>query len=233
MKSGTVYTAGILGYHTGKRGLLTFLDPDPGMDKSGEPDTAPLEDGRLVTLAQGGEAWAMEELVRRYQHKAFAIAYHLCSGERQDAEDLTQEAFLRAFRNLKQFQGKSSFYTWFYRILVNLCLDSRRRRNRWRRIISPWAPWKRQEGRTDLEAEDVEGRHDPMQELSNHQLSKDIESAMKALPEKQRVAFQLKVLHGMSINEIAGVMGAAEGTVKSHLFRATHSLRQALKTWED
>lgn len=203
------------------------------METSGEPDTAPLEDGRLVTLAQGGSTWAMEELVRRYRQKAFAVAYHLCSADTQDAEDLVQEAFLRAFRNLKKFQGKSTFYTWFYRILVNLCLDSRRRRNRWRRILSPWMPWKRQEGRNDTEVEDVEGRHDPMQEVSNHQLSKDIESAMNALPEKQRVAFQLKVLHGMSISEIAGVMGAAEGTVKSHLFRATHSLRQALKNWEE
>lgn len=212
---------------------MTYLASDPGTEPSGDSDTAPLEDGPLVKLAQAGDARAMEELVRRYQDKAFAIVYHLCQGERQDAEDLTQEAFLRAFGNLKTFRGKSSFYTWFYRILVNVCLDSRRRRSRWQRIISPWLPWKRQEGRTDVEVEDVEGRHDPVQELSHHQLSEDLEKAMKALPEKQRVAFQLKVLHGMSINEIAGVMGAAEGTVKSHLFRATHSLRQALKNWED
>ena len=202
------------------------------MESSREPDTAPLEDGRLVMLAQDGDARAMEELVRRYQGKAFAIAYHLCSGERQEAEDLTQEAFLRAFRNLKKFKGQSTFYTWFYRILVNACLDSRRRRNRWRRLITPWVS-RKQEGRAEIEVEDVEGDQDTLRELNNRQLSRDIEGAMKALPEKQRVAFQLKVLHGMSISEIAGVMGAAEGTVKSHLFRATHSLRQALKNWEE
>ena len=211
---------------------MTYLAADPGMESSREPDTAPLEDGRLVMLAQDGDARAMEELVRRYQGKAFAIAYHLCSGERQEAEDLTQEAFLRAFRSLKKFKGQSTFYTWFYRILVNVCLDSRRRRNRWRHLITPWV-FRKQEGRADIEVEDVEGDQDTLRELNNRQLSRDIEGAMKALPEKQRVAFQLKVLHGMSISEIAGVMGAAEGTVKSHLFRATHSLRQALKNWEE
>jgi RNA polymerase sigma-70 factor (ECF subfamily) len=201
------------------------------MDTSGE--TAPWEEGRVVALAQSGNAWAMEELVRRYQKKAYAIAYHLSEGEPQDAEDLTQEAFLRAFKNLRKFRGKSTFYTWFYRILVNVCLDRRRHRNRWQLLVSPWASRKHEKGRTLVEAEDVEGRQDPVRELNNRQLSKDIETAMKALPEKQRVAFQLKVLHGMSISQIAEVTGAAEGTVKSHLFRATHSLRQALKSWEE
>jgi len=212
---------------------LSYLASDSEMKTSGEPDTASVEDDRLVTLAQGGATWAMEELVRRYRNKAFAIAYHLSYGETQEAEDLTQEAFLRAFRNLRKFRGKSTFYTWFYRILVNVCLDSRRRRNRWQRLISPWVPWKRQEEGTDTKAEDMEGSHDILQELNRRQLSKDLESAMKALPEKQRAAFQLKVLHGMSISEIAQVMGTAEGTVKSHLFRATRALRQALKNWEE
>lgn len=212
---------------------MTYFASDSGMETSGEPDTAPMEEGRLVTLAKSGDATAMEELIRRHQNKAFSVAFYLCSGETQEAEDLVQEAFLRAFKNLKHFRGNSSFYTWFYRILVNACLDSRRRRNRWQRILSPWVPWKRREDQVELEAEDVEGHHDPVKELSNRQLSQDVERAMRALPEKQRVAFQLKVLHDMSIAEIAEVMGAAEGTVKSHLFRATHALRIALKSWEE
>lgn len=172
----------------------------------------------------------MEELVRRYRNKAFAVAFHLCSGERQDAEDFTQEAFLRAFRKLKHFQGKSRFYTWFYRILINVCLDGKRRESRRQKLISPWLPWRREGA---AEAEDVVGRSDTSKELINKQLSRDIQQAMKALPEKQRVAFQLKVFEGMSINEIAQVMGTAEGTVKSHLFRSTRFLRQALKDWEE
>lgn len=209
---------------------MSYRASDSGIESAAEAEPASLEDYRLVSLAQGGAQWAMEELVRRYRNKAFAIAYHLCSGERQDAEDFTQEAFLRAFRNLKKFRGDSTFYTWFYRILVNVCLDGGRRRNRWQRLISPWLPWKRDE---NPEADDLEGQSDTIKELSNRQLSQDIHRAMKALPEKQRVVFQLKALQGMSISEIAQVMGTAEGTVKSHLFRATHSLRQALKEWEE
>jgi RNA polymerase sigma-70 factor, ECF subfamily len=184
----------------------------------------------LVVFAQGKAQWAMEELVRRYRDKAFAIAYHLCSGQRQDAEDFTQEAFLRAFRNLNKFRGNSTFYTWFYRILVNVCLDGKRRESRWRKLIPPWLPWRRDDHN---EAENLEGPSDTFMEMSNKQLSQDIQRAMKELPEKQRVAFQLKVVQGMRIGEIAQVMGTAEGTVKSHLFRATHSLRQALKDWEE
>ena len=209
---------------------MSFPASDPERESGSEPDPVSLEDDRLVSFAQGGARWAMEELVRRYRNKAFATAYRLCSGERQDAEDFTQEAFLRAFRNLRKFRGNSTFYTWFYRILVNVCLDGKRRQNRWQKLISPWLTWRRRE---DREAQDVQGHSDTIKELSNRQISRDIDRAIKALPEKQRVAFQLKALQGMSIGEIAQVMGTAEGTVKSHLFRATHALRQALKDWEE
>ena len=184
----------------------------------------------MVAFAQGGSRWAMEELVRRYRNKAFAVAYNFCSGQKQDAEDFTQEAFLRAFRNLKKFRGNSTFYTWFYRILVNVCLDGKRRESRWRKLVTPWLPWKRADRG---EAENVEEPSETTKEMSDKQLFRDIRKAMEGLPEKQRVAFQLKVIEGMRIGEIAQVMGTAEGTVKSHLFRATHSLRQALKEWEE
>ena len=209
---------------------MSHLDSDSGKGSVAEPAPSSLDDDRLVRFAQGGAQWAMEELVHRYRNKAFAVAYHLCSGQRQDAEDFTQEAFLRAFGNLKNFRGNSTFYTWFYRILVNVCLDGRRRTNRRQKLFSPWLPWRKEEKR---EAENVEGHEDTIRELSNKQLSEDINRAMRTLPEKQRVAFQLKALEGMSIGEIARIMGTAEGTIKSHLFRATHSLRQALKDWEE
>ena len=194
------------------------------------PDPASLEDHRLVDFARGGERWAMDELVHRYRNKAFAIAYHLCSGQEQDAEDFTQEAFLRAFQNLHKFRGDSTFYTWFYRILVNICLDGKRRQNRWRKLFSPFFSKQRE---AYHEATDVAGDIHTDREVKSRQLSRDIQRAIRALPEKQRVAFQLKALQGMRIGEIAQVMGTAEGTVKSHLFRATHSLRQALKDWEE
>jgi len=193
-----------------------------------------LPDKELIARAQRDDPWAIEEFVCRYQQKAYAIAYHMCSGDREEAQDLTQEAFLRVFQNIKKFRGDSSLYTWFYRIVVNTCLDGRRRRRRWERIFSRWRPGHR-EGEPSREVFEeqpdmVEGNN-PMAVLSGKKLTQEIRKALMSLPERQRVAFQLKVFQGMSIREIAQVMESAEGTVKTHLFRATHSLRTVLKDW--
>lgn len=193
-----------------------------------------FQDEGLVARAQEGEQWAFEELVSRYQQKAYAIAYHMCCGDSEEAKDLTQESFLRAFRNLRNFRRDSSFYTWFYRIVVNTCLDGKRRHRRWERIFSSRRPTKEgDEPLLEMTEERPEPGEDtnPMAVLSGKQLSGEIRKALMSLPERQRVAFQLKVFQGMSIREIAQVLGAAEGTVKSHLFRATHSLQEALKDW--
>ena len=192
-------------------------------------------DEELVTRAQDGEKWATEELVSRYQQKAFSIAYHMCAEDSEEAQDLTQEAFLRAFRSLGKFRGDSKFYTWFYRILVNICLDKRRHRRRWQRVFVPWRPVKAEKNlskNTPEEQSDMDPGNNPIKVLSRKQLSKDIRKSLKSLPEKQRTVFQLKVLDGMTIREIAEVLGAAEGTVKSHLFRATRFLREELKGWD-
>ena len=193
-----------------------------------------LKDVELVARAQDGDQTAFEALVRQYQGKAYAIAYNMCSGDSEEAQELTQEAFLRAFRSLKNFRGKSSFYTWFYRILINICLDSRRRRGRWEGIFSFWRRNKHEKASSnEINAEYSDpGKHsNPMDALNNKQLAQEIRQALASLPEKQRVVFQLKVLHGMRIREIAKIMGSAEGTVKSHLFRATHFMREALQEW--
>jgi len=193
-----------------------------------------LKDEELVTRAQEGDQRAIEELLGRYQQKAYAIAYNMCSGDSEEAQDYTQEAFLRAFINIKKFRKKSSFYTWFYRIVVNTCLDGIRRRRMRERIFSFWR-WGAQKGdRPEFvleEPPDVAETSNPMTILSGKQLTRDVQEALMSLPDKQRIAFQLKVLSGMSIREIADVMGSAEGTVKSHLFRATHFMRKTLKQW--
>ena len=193
-----------------------------------------LSDEELVVRAQKDDAWATEELVHRYQQKAYAIAYHMCFGDREQSQDLTQEAFLKVFKNLKKFRGKSSFYTWFYRIVVNACIDGMRRRRRREKVFSLW---RRGENREDSSQEGIEGEPEmgeafnPMQALSGKQMAEKAQEAIQSLSEKQRVVFQLKVLEEMSIPEIAQAMKMAEGTVKSHLFRATHVLRDALKDW--
>jgi RNA polymerase sigma-70 factor (ECF subfamily) len=200
----------------------------------GEAPSISVKDKALVARAQDGDQTAFGELVKMYQGKAYAIAYSMGSGDGEEARELTQEAFLRAFQNLKNFRGKSSFYTWFYRILVNTCLDNRRRRGRWGKIFSFWHRDRREKessGEKNAQYPDPREHSDPMTDLSNKQLAQEIKIALASLPEKQRLVFQLKVLHGMQIREIAQIMGSAEGTVKSHLFRATHFMREALQEW--
>jgi RNA polymerase sigma-70 factor (ECF subfamily) len=204
------------------------------IDFQGKAPPMTLRDEELVARIKEGEDWATEVLVNRYQQKTYAIAYHMCSEDGEEARDLTQEAFLRAFRSLGKFRGDSSFYTWFYRIVVNVCLDSRRRSRRWKLTFSPWRQAQRGEGspgEVPEEQPDMGNDINPVSALSGKQFAREIKKSLKALPERQRLVFQLKVLHGMSIREIAQVIGTAEGTVKSHLFRATRFLREELKEW--
>ena len=184
-----------------------------------------LRDEELVVLAQEGHRSAFESLVERYQRKAYRVAFDF-TRDREEAKDLSQEAFLRAFVHLKGFDQRAGFYTWFYRILVNLCLDYRRRR-----------------GRVSLEPldEEVAGvarageakgiSSAPDHEIAGKEWSHKITAALNALPAKQRTAFILKNHQDLPIREIAKVMHTAEGTVKSHLHRAVTALRRNLAGW--
>ena len=205
--------------------IVVSKEEEPPMSKG---------DKELVARAQTGDQSASEELIRMYQKKAYAIAYNMCNGDSEEAKEIVQEAFLRVFRSLKSFTGKSSFYTWFYRILVNICLDRRRRHSRWERIFSFWRPDQREKSHLKEGYEEYpepQEYSNPMTLLSNKQLEQEIRKAIQSLPVKQRMAFQLKVINGMKIREIAQVMGTAEGTIKSHIFRATRFLRDALQEW--
>jgi RNA polymerase sigma-70 factor (ECF subfamily) len=178
-------------------------------------------DERLVALAQDGNREAFEVLVERYKQRAYRIAYDF-TRHREDAKDLSQEAFLRAFANIRGFDSQASFYTWFYRILVNLCLDYRRRLGRvsWRSL---------EEAREQpAEASVMPGDSLPHQEVIASEMSRKVGQALEALPPKQRAAFLLRNHEGLSIREIAGIMRTAEGTVKVHLHRAVAALRQSL-----
>jgi RNA polymerase sigma-70 factor, ECF subfamily len=202
---------------------------------SEEAPEKPVDDLELVERVKRKDAGAAEQLVRRYQEKAYAIAYRTCSGDAEEAKDLTQEAFLRAFRGLDQFQGKSSFYTWLYRIVVNTCLDGLRRQHR-RRDLTPsrradfgeGGPDGVLEGRVDPAAEDS-----PAERLARKQFRARVQKALSGLSSNQRMVFELKVFDELSISEIAGLMQSAEGTIKSHLFRATRHIREALKDWAE
>ena len=177
---------------------------------------------------------ALDALFSRHMQKAFAMSLNLCSGDREQARDLTQEALLKAVRNIGQFKGEASFSTWLYRIIYNTFLDNRKQLTRWTDIFSPWR-WMKQKGDADREIPeeppDSDAKKNPLNQLQGNQLDRDLQKALQALPDTQRIVFQLKVLNEMSIKEIATVMNSAEGTVKSHLFRATQHLQKTLRDW--
>jgi RNA polymerase sigma-70 factor (ECF subfamily) len=202
----------------------------PGQQRS----TAPNDEAELVRRARDNDSWAADQLVRRYQKKIYGIAYRLCGFDPEEARDMAQEVFLQAFRNISQFEGRSRFSTWLYRVAVNACLDARRRRRRWIDMILPWRG-KKEDGQDPADALETiaapEDGSDPVASVSNAELKRDVKRALRRLSEHQRTVFQLKVFQEMSIAEIAAVTGMAEGTVKSHLFRATQSVREQLHRW--
>jgi RNA polymerase sigma-70 factor (ECF subfamily) len=201
-----------------------------------EKSVSILNDEEMVTRAKADDQKAVTELIHRYQPKAYAIAFHLCSEESDEVRDVTQEAFLKAIRSIKKFRGQASFSTWFYRIVVNTCRDFLRRKRKKERLFSLW-PGKPHGNEVSQdnskEQPDLKGHNDPMAVFTGKQLTREVRNALRALPEKQRVVFQFKVLNEMTIKEIAQVTGSSEGTIKSHLFRATHSLRNVLKDWSE
>lgn len=182
---------------------------------------AEFGDEELVALAQKGEREAFEVLMERYKQKAYRIAFDF-TRDREEAKDLSQEAFLRAFTHLKGFDLRASFYTWFYRILVNLCLDYRRRRGR----IS-WEPLDEKAERA-AERSGTASAFSPDREVMSGEISRKVGVALEALSPKQRTAFILRNHQGLSIHEIAKVMQTAEGTVKAHIHRAVAALRESL-----
>jgi len=192
------------------------------------------KDEELVRRAQKDDAWAIEQLIIRYQKRVYNIAYNMLSGDVEEAKDRTQEAFLKAFRNIKQFKGKASFYTWLYRIVANTCIDARKRRQRWFGIFHPGRLWKKEGEKAEFSVEEYPDRDkhsDPLSRLRQQQLEMDVQNALKMLSERQRSIFELKVFHEMSILEIAQLTRIAEGTVKSHLFRATRIMQKELGQW--
>ncbi|MBI4524240.1 MAG: sigma-70 family RNA polymerase sigma factor [Deltaproteobacteria bacterium] len=185
-------------------------------------ESSELGDEKLVALARSGQRGAFELLMERYKQKAYRIAFDF-TRDREEAKDLSQEAFLRAYIHLKDFDQRASFYTWFYRILVNLCLDHRRRGKR----IS-WQSLEDKNDKVPGAGEVPDNTSSPDEEAIAEELSRKVLSALAALPPRQRTAFILKNHQGLAIHEIAKVMQTAEGTVKAHLHRAVVTLRQSL-----
>lgn len=177
-------------------------------------------DEALLNSAAVGDREAFEILMERYKQEAYRIAFDFAH-DREEAKDLSQEAFLRVYRNIHTFRHQSSFHTWFYRILVNLCMDYRRRKTR--------LVWESLEEREAVNGREVaDYGTGPEGDSIRNEISRKLSATVAALPPKQRVAFMLNKHEGLSIQEVARKTQMAEGTVRVNVHRAITTLRASI-----
>lgn len=185
----------------------------------------PTDEALCRRVGEGDEA-AFDLLVARYQGRAYRLAWSLLR-DADEARDLSQEAFLRLHRNAARFEGRARFSTWFYRILVNLCLDHRRRTRWWRRIMAPVDA--AEESETPLVERQPAPLLDPADTVERERTTTRLWQAVDRLSAQQRTAVVLQTQEGLSTAEVAAVMNCAEATVRVHLHRALTTLRKTLR----
>jgi RNA polymerase sigma-70 factor (ECF subfamily) len=187
-----------------------------------------IDDTMLIREAQRGNRAAFEELVRHYDQAVLRLALHL-TGSEHDAQDIFQDAFLKAYKNVGSFRFECSFYTWIYRIVTNLCLDHlRKKHSRGRDLnITASAEGEQQEDRLDRMPDRRPGAS-PERSFAGRELQQSILRALSQLSPRERMVFELKHYHGMRLRTVAGMLNTTEGTIKNTLFRATHKLRLRL-----
>ena len=182
-----------------------------------------MTDQELVLRAKQGDQAAFEQLVADNQNKVYSLALRLI-GDREEAADQAQEAFLKAWQGLNAFQGESSFSTWLYRLTANVCIDYLRRRNRRLGVESAVSLDDEEAGW----AEPADWEQDPHRQLERAERSRAVERGMAALPEHFRQVLVLREMAGLSYQEIGSALKLDLGTVKSRLARARLALRKIL-----
>jgi len=201
------------------------LSSAPSKTETAVPPDGP-SDIDLVTRSRTGDTAAFNELITRYRQRCFAMIYHMVRNE-DDAWDLAQDGFVRAWRSLANFRGQSSFFTWLYRIMTNVSLD--------------WLRKKRIEG--GQEFDDTVGlRHvapgaqtapkpvmAPADRLADAEIRKRIDAAIARLSDDHRAVIVMRELEGMEYQEIADALGCSIGTVMSRLFYARRKLQDMLR----
>ncbi|MGO8839424.1 MAG: sigma-70 family RNA polymerase sigma factor [Limisphaerales bacterium] len=188
---------------------------------------APVDEEVLVQGARRGDLKAYDELVRRYQERIYATIYHMTANH-EDANDLAQESFIKAFQALKSFKGGSSFYTWLYRIAVNKTINFlKQRKNRIHLSLNDLDF--NTEHDPDLVA--LISEQTPRRAINLSELQEKLNEALLKLSEPHRLAVVLHDVQGMSHDEIAKVMDCNIGTVRSRLFYARQQLQALLSDY--
>lgn len=182
-------------------------------------------DHQLVLRAQQGDKLAFELLVNKYERKLQRLLSRLVR-DPAEVEDVTQEAFIKAYRALPTFRGESAFYTWLYRIGINTAKNYLTAQGR------------KASATVDIDPEDAEASSEnelardsttPEQEMMSRQVAETVNAAMDALPEELRSAIMLREIEGMSYDEIAAIMNCPIGTVRSRIFRAREAIADQLR----
>jgi RNA polymerase sigma-70 factor (ECF subfamily) len=181
-----------------------------------------LTDEELVARSTGGDPESFNQLIKRWERPIYALAYRTI-GREDDARDVVQETFLRAFRGLSGFKGQAKFSSWLYRITLNLCRDWMRRQRRSPVMLAP----------DGVDLVELAGESDDVETadaaVARKDLSRLVARAMTALPEEQRAAIVLKEYHGLTFQEIADLLGCPLSTVKTRLYQGLTVLRKELE----
>ena len=180
-----------------------------------------LIDGAVIEACRQGDREAFQLLFEAYKDKVFSIAVYSVGGDRSVADDVTQQIFLKLFTAIRQFRGDSEFTTWLYRLVVNACVDERRRRKHW----LPWGDGVVMTQSTDGKAQE--------QQFDRVELGEVVREAIAELKPKFRLPILLKYIEGLSYDEIATVMGCSKGTVASRLNRGHSQLAKRLAHLHD
>ena len=177
-----------------------------------------VSEKKIIEKVLGGDANAFEDLVLKYEKTVYNLALRMM-GDRDDASDMTQEAFIKAYGSLSSFRGDSKFSVWIYRITTNVCLDFLRSKSRKQQVSLTVS-----DDDEDAQLDIPDPKADPEQQLIKKISMQSVEEGLKTLPDKQRQILVMRELGGMSYAEIGKALSIEEGTVKSRIFRARKRL---------